>query len=423
MHDLPAYIVDAVSAPAAALGRIDVPASDDGRSSAPATSIHSSLSRVTTGGETGVSSSGATSPQLEDPKRRRRTSLPHFGFGSPPIQKEARDEKESQEGGARDRLKGFFRSAHQSITAALPSSPSMSTLAASSLLQPPLSPTLLQTAGGSGASSSHAASTGSRENHPVSPRPSVPRSNSSSRRKEGFLYATETSQRHTQSGDGGARYQRFWVVLEDHLTEYDKWTDAMQVHGSPINLRYATARISQQAGERRFAFEVLTPEWRRVYQASSDAECRAWVEAIQARVESLLNGCVRLTKVSCCSVCSADTRILTAPPRFATSTRPDYKPRHCRLHSTILDSRPRRARLRRNLDCPTSFSDARPQVTRGKCRGTSTSGRSAGLIRSRSRRSRSARNSATFLCLTSRGAAKCLRIPRATSTGMRRNRL
>jgi Arf-GAP/SH3 domain/ANK repeat/PH domain-containing protein len=80
------------------------------------------------------------------------------------------------------------------------------------------------------------------------------------------------------------------VLGEGQLTEYDKWTDAMQVHGAPINLRYATARISKQAGERRFVFEVLTPELRRVYQAASEQECKDWVEAIQRSVEALLNG-------------------------------------------------------------------------------------------------------------------------------------
>lgn len=239
----------------------------------------------------------------DEKRRRRRTSLPHFGFGSPthtPPGSTPKEEKDlsssssAHDGGTRERLKGFFRSAHQSISAALPSSPSSS---------PGLVP------GGfplQGSSTSTSTSTSHIHSHPTTsplssprlsaaaPPPPVPESDGPIRRKEGFLFATESGQRHTQSGDGGARYQRFWVVLEDQLTEYDKWTDAMQVHGTPINLRYATARQSRQAGERRFAFEVLTPEWRRVYQASSEVECREWVEAIRSRVESFLNGYVFL---------------------------------------------------------------------------------------------------------------------------------
>lgn len=325
IQDIPVYIVDAVSAPPPprspsnnTLATTELLSSDDGHSSAPATSIHSALSRVTTGGgeTTGTSpAGGASALSREDEKRRRRrTSLPHFGFGSPthtpPPGSTPKEEKDwlssTHDGGTRERLKGFFRSAHQSISAAMPSSPSSSFAA-----QQPSSPSLLLSGGFplQGSSASTSTSTSQIQSHPTtsplpSPRlpvaappapPPVPESDGPIRRKEGFLYATESGQRHTQSGDGGARYQRFWVVLEDQLTEYDKWTDAMQVHGTPINLRYATARQSRQsqhAGERRFAFEVLTPEWRRVYQASSEVECREWVEAIQSRVESFLNGYV-----------------------------------------------------------------------------------------------------------------------------------
>ncbi|GAA5882632.1 hypothetical protein JCM3774_005665 [Rhodotorula dairenensis] len=311
IQDLPAYIVDAVSAPLAPLApppaiETDLLSSDDGRSSLPANSIHSALSRVTSDGEaTGTSSPRATSPPLDDrhhqqqQRRRRRTSLPHFGFGSPSMAattpKEERDSS-AQDGGTRERLKGFFRSAHQSISAALPSSPSAAADGNPLGAGQPASPLLPGFPFQSSASTSTSASTSQNQSQPsavplTSPRaPSTPAVDGPGRRKEGFLFATESVQRHTQSGDGGARYQRYWVVLEDQLTEYDKWTDVMQVHGTPINLRYATARQSQQAGERRFAFEVLTPEWRRVYQASSEIECREWVEAIQGRVESLLNG-------------------------------------------------------------------------------------------------------------------------------------
>ncbi|GAA5981272.1 hypothetical protein JCM10908_004048 [Rhodotorula pacifica] len=304
-QDLPAYIVDAVSAPSSAGNTVeaDLLASDDGRSSRPATSIHSALSRVTTGGETGASSSGggATSPPLDghEQRRRRRTSMPQFGFGSPTTAtKEGKDPSNhphNHESGTRERLKGFFRSAQQSISAALPSSPSMSGGLGSPLLPPfpPGNTASATTSASASTSHLHSPPLSSSLHPPTSPRPSPPSPQDftvPTRRREGFLFATESSQRHTRAGDGGARYQRFWVVLEDQLTEYDKWTDAMQVHGTPINLRYATARQSQQAGERRFVFEVLTPEWRRVYQASSEVECREWVEAIQGRVESLLNG-------------------------------------------------------------------------------------------------------------------------------------
>ncbi|CDR35879.1 hypothetical protein NBRC10512_005379 [Rhodotorula toruloides] len=285
LGDLPDYLVDAISSPSSNGAELR---SDDGHSAAP-TSLHSAISRITTPGETTLSPPIPTSPTQDDPRRRRRTSMP-FGMGGA----KGKDEKDGDR--KRDRLKEFFKSAQQSITSALPASASSAHLALDALprLSQPPSPLPTSATSPTAPSGPQHAPIASQLAPALSlvPPPALSRpSGSQPRRKEGFLFATETGQKHTQSGDGGRPYQRFWVVLgEGQLTEYDKWTDAMQVHGSPINLRYATARISKQAGERRFAFEVLTPELRRVYQASSEQECRDWVEAIQRSVEALLNG-------------------------------------------------------------------------------------------------------------------------------------
>ncbi|GAA5957522.1 hypothetical protein JCM3765_001167 [Sporobolomyces pararoseus] len=219
-----------------------------------------------------------------DARRKRRTSLPHWGLSPSPS---IGAEKEGGGGGRRDRLKGFIKNsistAQHSIQSALPSSSSSHNL---------FSPTSDSFPPAASSASSAAPrtppipSTDSLRPIPISP--AVP---AHPRRKEGFLYATEAGQKHSTAGDGGARYNRYWVVLsEGTLVEYDRWSDALSVHGSPINLRYATARISKQAGERRFCFEVLTPQLRRVYQATSEQECSEWVTAISKSVESLLNG-------------------------------------------------------------------------------------------------------------------------------------
>ncbi|BGP28523.1 hypothetical protein JCM10296v2_000258 [Rhodotorula toruloides] len=285
LGDHPDYLVEAISSPSSDGAELR---SEDGHSAAP-TSLHSAISRITTPGETTSSSSTPISPTQDDSRRHRRTSLP-FGMGGA----KGKDEKDGDR--KRDRLKEFFKSAQQSITSALPASASSAHIALDALprlSQPPSPLPTSPTSPTSPSGSQHAAIASQLALAPASaPLPTSSRPNGSQpRRKEGFLFATETGQKHTQSGDGGRPYQRFWVVLgEGQLTEYDKWTDAMQVHGSPINLRYATARMSKQAGERRFVFEVLTPELRRVYQASSEQECRDWVEAIQRSVEALLNG-------------------------------------------------------------------------------------------------------------------------------------
>jgi len=273
LEGFPDYLAEAVTGPDDPL---PLPAtSDDGHSAAPSASGQSALSRTTTEG--GTESGSAPSSEKA---RRRRSSLPVFGLGNGAV------EKDKEPSGKRDRLRGFFKSAHQSISSALPTSSSSAALADVLVTRhaspPPPVP---------------------RPSAPAPAHLSVPPRASPAvqpRKKEGFLHATEAGQKHTTSGDAGARYHRYWVTLsEGQLVEYDRWTDAMQVHGSPINLLRASARISKQAGDRRFVFEVLTPELRRVYQADSEKECQEWVAAIQKSVESLLNGYVRVSLLSC----------------------------------------------------------------------------------------------------------------------------
>jgi len=284
LEGFPTYLADAVTGPdeAAPLP----PASDDGHSAAPSASGQSAMSRTTTDG--GGAELGSGSRPSSDKARRRRSSLPVFGLGGVGAL-----DKDKEPAGKRDRIKDFFRSAHHSISSAIPTSSSSAALADVLVTRHASPPPPVPTA----SSSAHLG---------VPPRAAPSSSAQQPRKKEGFLYATEAGQKHTTSGDSGARYHRYWVTLsEGQLVEYARWTDSMQVHGSPINLLRASARISRQAGDRRFVFEVLTPDIRRVFQANSDKECHEWVAAIQKSVESLLNGCVsfllaRLVERSCC---------------------------------------------------------------------------------------------------------------------------
>ncbi|GAA6059346.1 hypothetical protein JCM10212_003244 [Sporobolomyces blumeae] len=239
-------------------------------------------------------------------KHRRRTSFPHFSL-SPTQSTGAEPSSERR----RDRIKGFIKSSFSSaIQSTLPSSSSSANLFSPTSDTFPHSPPLAfgapltpRTPPASSdafprTSSLPATTEPARLAVPASPLPQRSASNPSPsagsshpRRKEGFLYATEAGQRHEVSGDGGHRWNRYWVVLsEGQLVEYDRWTDSLSVHGAPIVLRYATARISRQGGDRRFCFEVLTPQLRRVYQTTSEKECLEWVATISKSVESLLNG-------------------------------------------------------------------------------------------------------------------------------------
>jgi hypothetical protein len=73
------------------------------------------------------------------------------------------------------------------------------------------------------------------------------------------------------------------------LHEYSNWKKHLETHIEPINLRFATVREARNA-DRRFCFEVITPNFRRMYQATSNEELSSWVATINNAISSLLNG-------------------------------------------------------------------------------------------------------------------------------------
>lgn len=83
---------------------------------------------------------------------------------------------------------------------------------------------------------------------------------------------------------------RFWIVLDQgKLSEYSNWKQKLDLHMEPIDLRVASVREARNA-ERRFCFEVITPQFRRVYQATSEEDMNSWImsinNALQSAVES-----------------------------------------------------------------------------------------------------------------------------------------
>jgi hypothetical protein len=83
---------------------------------------------------------------------------------------------------------------------------------------------------------------------------------------------------------------RYWCVLSGgQLHEYSNWKKHLETHIEPINLRFATVREARNA-DRRFCFEVITPNYRRMYQATSSEELSSWVTTINNAISSLLNG-------------------------------------------------------------------------------------------------------------------------------------
>ncbi|KAG0278960.1 hypothetical protein BGZ95_002646, partial [Linnemannia exigua] len=116
------------------------------------------------------------------------------------------------------------------------------------------------------------------------------------RRKEGFLFATNRPSPHNnaavlEKSNNLNTWRKYWCVLsEGQLHEYSHWKRGItQPHNEPINLRIATVRSCRNQ-DRRFCFEVITPRFRRVYQATSAEDMNSWINVISNAIQSLLNG-------------------------------------------------------------------------------------------------------------------------------------
>ncbi|KAF7722213.1 hypothetical protein EC973_003533 [Apophysomyces ossiformis] len=113
----------------------------------------------------------------------------------------------------------------------------------------------------------------------------------SGRRKEGFLFSTSKPSKNNAFDMAPAvTWHKYWCVLSGgQLHEYSNWKKHLETHIDPINLRFATVREARNV-ERRFCFEIITPYFRRIYQATSQEEMLSWIATINNAIESLLNG-------------------------------------------------------------------------------------------------------------------------------------
>ena len=88
----------------------------------------------------------------------------------------------------------------------------------------------------------------------------------------------------------GADLSRFWIVLDQgRLSEYSNWKQRLDLHMEPIDLRMASVREARNA-ERRFCFEVITPQYKRVYQAPSEEDMNNWINALNNALQSAVEG-------------------------------------------------------------------------------------------------------------------------------------
>ena len=81
------------------------------------------------------------------------------------------------------------------------------------------------------------------------------------------------------------------------LSEYSNWKQRLDLHMDPIDLRMASVREARNA-ERRFCFEVITPNYKRTYQATSEDDMNSWIVSINNALQSAMEGGVQYHKPS-----------------------------------------------------------------------------------------------------------------------------
>lgn len=126
------------------------------------------------------------------------------------------------------------------------------------------------------------------------------------RKKEGVLWVMSKPITGPAGGDAprgvnrATHWRECWVVLSGQglISEFADWKSAKALERTNplIDLRFATVREARGV-DRRFAFEIVTRDSRRLFQASDEESMRDWMRAISKAIESLLNGTSSVRKL------------------------------------------------------------------------------------------------------------------------------
>nr|QBH67479.1 hypothetical protein UE_1413 [Ustilago esculenta] len=126
------------------------------------------------------------------------------------------------------------------------------------------------------------------------------------RKKEGVLWVMSKPITGPAGADAprgvnrAAHWRECWVVLSGsgQISEFADWKNAKALEPTNplIDLRFATVREARGV-DRRFAFEVVTRNSRRFFQAPDEDSMRDWMRAISKAIESLLNGTSSVRKL------------------------------------------------------------------------------------------------------------------------------
>lgn len=114
---------------------------------------------------------------------------------------------------------------------------------------------------------------------------------SQAQRKEGLVWALSRPGSHIDPrGINKQAWHKFWLVLDaGKLSEYTNWKERLELHMDPIDLRLASVREARDS-DRRFCFEVITPNFKRVYQAQSEEDMKEWIGAVNNALQSAFEG-------------------------------------------------------------------------------------------------------------------------------------
>ncbi|KAF2730415.1 centaurin-beta-2 [Polyplosphaeria fusca] len=167
-------------------------------------------------------------------------------------------------------------------------------------------------------------------------------SDQSTHRKEGLVWALSKPGSHVDpKGLNRQAWHKFWIVCDQgKLSEYTNWKQSLDLHMDPIDLRVASVRDARNA-ERRFCFEVITPQFTRVYQATSEGDMKAWIAAINIAIASAveMTGTGKIERPSNDSLPGSNRRdiasVLTGKSSSVSSQRNHYSSKHPARHATV----------------------------------------------------------------------------------------
>lgn len=159
-------------------------------------------------------------------------------------------------------------------------------------------------------------------------------------RKEGLLWALSRPGSHVDpKGLNKQAWHKFWIVLDQgKLSEYTNWKQSLELHMEPIDLRMASVREARNA-DRRFCFEVITPQYTRVYQATNEEDMKSWISAVNNALQTAVETVHKPDRPSTDSLPGLARRdiasVLTGKSPSMSSHRNTYGSKAPSRHATV----------------------------------------------------------------------------------------